>query len=174
MADFIATFPPTTVKATLAGFPGMVLGQEVFFPAQGVDKTSTTNLPPDLGEPGVWARLVLNDSGSNIARGAVLSRKDSEVKCHVKAAPTSTDGTSVCGVALGAITSTYYGFMCISGQCGVLAGAAGFSANVAVIQSTVAAGCAVNSAATPPADAFGRSHEAATSGNLGKCTIFRK
>lgn len=172
MSTFICTYKPTDVFSSLP--PGMCLGQEVFWPAQGVDKSAAAVLPPDIGEPGVWGRLVYNDSGSNIAKGAVLSRKDSEVKCHVKASPTSTDGTAVAGVALGAITSTYYGFMCIGGQCGVLAGAAGFSANTAVKQSTVAAGVAVDSAATPPADAFGRSHEAATSGNLGKCTIFRK
>lgn len=172
MSTFICTYKPTDIFSSLP--PGMCLGQEVFWPAQGVDKSAAAVLPPDIGEPGVWGRLVYNDSGSNIVKGAVLSRKASEVKAHVRASPTSTDGTAVAGVALGAITNGYYGFMCIGGQCPVIAGAAGFSANTAIKQSTVAAGVAVDSAATPPSDAFGYAHEAATSGNLGKATIFRK
>lgn len=170
--DFACTYLPTKVFTSVP--PGMVLGQLVYFKETSVDKSDTTVLPPDIGEPGCWARLVYNDSGTDLAIGSVCARKAATSTMAVKKAPTSSDRVAIAGVSLGVIVTGSYGFMAVPGmgsQCKVLAGAAGFSADTGIKQSTVAAGVAVDSAASPPADAFAFAHEAATSGNLGRCTL---
>ena len=75
--------------------PGVVLGQVRAFPAQGTDKTSTTNLPPDVGEPGLLAMMCLNDSGSTIGASKVVCRKAATVTARItlcSAMPRATTG----------------------------------------------------------------------------------
>lgn len=169
MPDFVCTYKPTDIFATVP--PGMVLGQLVYFKETSVDKSDTTVLPPDIGEPGCWARLGYNDSGSTVAAGKVIARKAATVKFHVKICPSGSDPSLVAGVALGTTTTAYpYGFFAVAGQAKVEAGAAGITADTRV-KVGVADGVAVDSAST---DAFAFAHETATSGNFSKVTLFAR
>jgi len=170
--DFVSTYKPTDVFASLP--PGMALGDLVHFKPTSVDKTDTTVLPPDIGEPGCWAVLGYNDSGSTIAVGKAIARKAATVKYHVKICPSGSDSSLVAGVALGATTTTNpYGFFAVAGlgsQCKIEAGAAGITADTRV-KIGVADGVAVDSAST---DAFAFAHEAAASGAFARCTLLLK
>jgi hypothetical protein len=166
------SYPPTDVFASVP--PGMCLGQLVYFPAQGVDKTSAVPLPPDIGEPGVYAILGYNDSGATIAQGKLIARKAATVRFHVKICPSGSDPSLVAGVALGATTDTLrYGFFAVPGlgsQCKIEAGAAGITADTRV-KVGVADGVAVDSAST---DACAFAHETAASGAFARCTLLLK
>lgn len=172
MSGFTCTKAPTWVGSSVP--EGMTLGQLVYFPAQGVDKSSATNLPPDIGEPGCWAMLGYNDSGSTIAKGKLIARKAATAKFHVKICPSGSDPSVVAGVALGTTTSTNtYGFFAVPGagsQCYIEAGAAGITADTRV-KVGAADGVAVDSAST---DACAFAHETAASGAFARCTLLLK
>lgn len=167
--DFVCTYLPTQVFSTVPN--GMVLGQLVCFKPTSVDKSDATVLPPDIGEPGVWAVLGYNDSGSTIAKNKVVCRKAATVTARFRIAPSGSHGSLVAGVALGTTTTTNpYGFFAVAGQVGIEAGAAGITADTRV-KIGVADGVAVDSAST---DDFAFAHETAASGAISKCTLYAR
>ena len=150
--------------------PGVVLGQVRAFPAQGTDKTSTTNLPPDVGEPGLLAMMCLNDSGSTIGASKVVCRKAATVTARIRIAPSGSHGSLVMGVTLASVANNSYCWVAVAGQVGIEAGAAGITADTR-IKVGVADGVAVDSAST---DDFAFAHEAKTSGNVAKCSLYAR
>lgn len=86
-------------------------------------------------------------------------------------APTSSPRDRLLGVAQHAIPAGSYGWVLHHGIGEVLAGAAGITAANAIIQSTVAAGVAVNLAAAIDGQAIGYSVETAAGAVLATCRI---
>lgn len=147
--------------------PGVCLGQVRAFPAQGTDKTSTTNLPPDISEPGLMAMMCLNDSGSTIGANKVVSRKAATKTARIRITPSGSHGSLVMGVTLASVVNNSYCWVAVAGQVGIEAGAAGITADTR-IKVGAADGVAVDSAST---DDFAFSHETKTSGNIAACSL---
>jgi hypothetical protein len=145
------------------------IGKCVPFYTTEIDKSSVAALPPDQDEPGCVAMLVYNDSGSTIAKNLVVARKAATPTARIRVCPSGSDPSLVMGVTLAAIANGSVGFIAVSGQVGITAGAAGITADTR-IKVGVADGVAVDSAST---DDFAFAHETKTTGLVSKCTLLR-
>lgn len=84
-------------------------------------------------------RLVYNDSGSTIQRGAAMVRKAATASGAVRVAPTSSASDTVVGVALWDIPTGSYTYVLVSGQGKVIRGASN-TADTAFKPDAAAAG----------------------------------
>jgi len=147
--------------------PELPIGTIVAFYPTATDKTDTSVLPPDVGEPGVLAMMVYNDSGADIAKNLVVARKAATPTARIRVCPSGSDPSLVMGVTLAAIPNGYCGFIAIAGQVGITAGAAGITADTR-IKVGAADGVAVDSAST---DDFAFAHETKASGAVARCSL---